>query len=66
MFDVRGLVRPNIQALTPYSSARNEFAGTADVFLDANENAFGSPVGRGLNRYPDPLQRKLKARLADI
>ncbi len=66
MFDLTALMRPNIRALKPYSSARSEFAGAAEVFLDANENAFGSPAGDGLNRYPDPLQMALKTRLADI
>ncbi len=66
MFDLDALIRPNICALKPYSSARSEFAGSAEVFLDANENAFVSPAGGGLNRYPDPLQRELKARLASM
>ena len=66
MFDLNALMRPNIRALKPYSSARSEFAGTAEVFLDANENAFGSPAGDGMNRYPDPLQTALKLRLADM
>lgn len=60
------LVRPNIRRLRPYSSARSDFAGTADVFLDANENAFGSPAGKGFNRYPDPLQLDLKKRVAEM
>ena len=61
MFTLDTLVRPNILQLTPYSCARDEFKGrTASVFLDANENPFGSP----LNRYPDPLQENLKAALA--
>ena len=63
-FDLRNLVRENIRNLKPYSSARSEFEGSAEVFLDANENAFGSPAGVGLNRYPDPLQRELKAGIA--
>lgn len=63
-FDLHSLVRSNIRNLKPYSSARSEFEGSAEVFLDANENAFGSPAGAGLNRYPDPLQRELKARIA--
>jgi histidinol-phosphate aminotransferase len=66
MFDLHSLVRPNIRALKPYSSARSEFAGAAAVFLDANENAFGSPGGEGLNRYPDPLQIALKTRLEEL
>ena len=56
------LVRENIQALQAYSSARSEFKGQADVFLDANENPFET----GLNRYPDPLQWKLKAEISAI
>lgn len=65
-FDLDSLVRPNIRRLKPYSSARSEFAGSAEVFLDANENAFGSPAGNGFNRYPDPMQKELKARVAEL
>lgn len=64
--DLQNLVRKNIRDLKPYSSARSEFEGSAEVFLDANENAFGSPAGAGLNRYPDPLQRELKDRIATM
>lgn len=57
------LVRKNIWNLAPYSCARNEFSGTtASVFLDANEN----PYGVGLNRYPDPLQHELKAKIEQV
>ena len=60
-FELQKLVRPNIWALEPYSCARDEFKGMeAHVFLDANENPYNDP----LNRYPDPLQEKLKERLA--
>lgn len=55
MFDLQKLVRENVKALTPYSCARDEFSGKEGVFLDANENPFGT-----LNRYPDPYQRELK------
>lgn len=65
-FDLARVTRENILNLSPYSTARSEFAGTAEVFLDANENAFGSPVGGGFNRYPDPLQTELKRRIAPI
>lgn len=65
-FELRSLVRENIRKLKPYSSARSEFTGVADVFLDANENAFGSPAGDNFNRYPDPLQRRLKEEVARI
>lgn len=60
---MQALVRPNIWALKPYSCARDEFKGRpASVFLDANENPYNGP----LNRYPDPLQEDVKARLARI
>jgi len=65
-FDLDKLVRDNIKNLTPYSSARHEFTGKASVFLDANENAFGSPLPEKFNRYPDPLQWQLKFQLAKI
>src|SRR5699024_5184575 len=52
--------------LAPYSSARDEFAGAASIFLDANENSFGSPLEKNYNRYPDPLQKKLKEKIAEI
>ena len=57
------LVRKNIWSLAPYSSARDEYSGKeAHVFLDANENPYNSPF----NRYPDPLQRELKAQLSRV
>jgi histidinol-phosphate aminotransferase len=65
-FNLDFLVRPNIKNLVPYSSARDEFKGEANVFLDANENSFGSPLTKWYNRYPDPLQMKLKERLSEI
>jgi histidinol-phosphate aminotransferase len=60
--DVNSLVRKNILAMKPYSSARDEFKGEAEVFLDANENPYPSPF----NRYPDPLQWDVKKKLAEI
>ena len=65
-FDLNKLLRPNIRTLVPYSSARDEFKGEARVFLDANENSFGSPLTKWYNRYPDPLQMKVKERLSEI
>ena len=63
MKNLESLVRPNIWALEPYSCARDEFKGMdAHVFLDANENPYNDPI----NRYPDPLQEKLKERLAPM
>lgn len=54
--------RPNILQLKPYSSARDEYSGEAMVFLDANENPWNQPW----NRYPDPLQRELKKKVAQL
>ncbi|MEO5783491.1 MAG: histidinol-phosphate transaminase [Ginsengibacter sp.] len=65
-FVLEKLIRDNIRKLTPYSSARHEFKGEASVFLDANENSFGSPLPENFNRYPDPLQWQLKFELAKI
>lgn len=62
---IKELVRPNILKMEKYASARDEFSGKAEIFLDANENTIGSPSGRSLNRYPDPLQKKLRRAIAD-
>jgi histidinol-phosphate aminotransferase len=56
------LLRENIANLKPYSSARDEFSGSASVFLDANEN----PYYTGYNRYPDPYQQEVKKRIAEV
>lgn len=61
-FDLTTLIRPNIAALKPYSSARDEFKGSAEVYLDANEN----PYETGLNRYPDPLATAVKTELEQL
>jgi histidinol-phosphate aminotransferase len=65
-FNLDELLRPNIKNLVPYSSARDEFKGEASIFLDANENAYGSPLTKWYNRYPDPLQLKVKAKLSEV
>ena len=57
------LVRPNILGLEPYSTARDDCrSGRPEIFLDANEN----PYNNGVNRYPDPHQKALKAKIAGI
>lgn len=61
-YNFNSIIRQSIKNLKPYSSARDEFKGQADIFLDANENPFPS----GYNRYPDPLQMKVKEKLAAI
>jgi histidinol-phosphate aminotransferase len=65
-FNLTKLIRENIKSLTPYSSARDEFHGEAKVFLDANENAIGSPLLKWYNRYPDPHQQAIKEKLSAI
>lgn len=60
--ELNKLLRNNIQTLKPYSSARDEYSGEAMIFLDANENPFNQPY----NRYPDPLQKELKEKIAEI
>lgn len=66
MFELNNILRENIKNLTPYSSARDEYTGEASVFLDANENAYGSPLETAYNRYPDPLQYQVKLKLSQI
>jgi histidinol-phosphate aminotransferase len=66
MFDLDRLLRDNIRQLVPYSSARDDFKGTARVFLDANENSLGSPLTKWYNRYPDPHQWKVKEALGKV
>ena len=65
-FNVNDLVRENVKKLVPYSSARDEFSGEANIFLDANENSLGSPLTKWYNRYPDPHQQKIKEKLSRI
>jgi histidinol-phosphate aminotransferase len=62
MFSLDKVIRENIKKLTPYSSARDEYQGEAAAFLDANENPFNNPY----NRYPDPLQHKLKEKISSL
>ncbi|MBF9140294.1 histidinol-phosphate transaminase [Hymenobacter sp. BT439] len=61
-----GLIRPNVERMQPYSSARDEFEGMAPVMLDANENSLGSVGPDDFSRYPDPHQRAIKADLAKL
>jgi len=64
--DINNLQRENIKNLRPYSTARDEYKGQASVYLDANENSFGSPLEKNYNRYPDPLQLDLKEEIGKI
>lgn len=61
-FHLEQLVRPNVIKMQAYASARSEFTGVADIYLDANENPYESDI----NRYPDPLQKKLKEKIGRL
>ena len=54
-------VRPNIAALKPYSTARDEYKGSIGIYLDANEN----PFDNGYNRYPSTaLKEQVRSAIA--
>ena len=61
-FKLENYIRGNVKKMTAYTSARDEFSNIAEVYLDANEN----PFENGINRYPDPYQKKLKERISEI
>jgi histidinol-phosphate aminotransferase len=61
-FDLSTIVRPHLKGIVPYSSARDDFKGEAQIFLDANENPFNT----GFNRYPDPHQIEVKRLISQI
>lgn len=64
--NIKELARKNILELKPFSSARSVYQGNDSLLLDANENAFGSPLTKNYHRYPDPRQTELKNTLAKI
>ncbi len=64
---IEKLVRQDVRKLEPYVCARHLYK-KADIFMDANENAFGSTAqfdGMELNRYPDSDLLELRGKLAD-
>lgn len=66
MSTIRDLLRGHVAGVPAYTTARSTH--DAGILLDANENAFGSPVrnaGLPLHRYPDPRNRELRAALAE-
>ncbi|AGW86187.1 Histidinol-phosphate aminotransferase [Blattabacterium sp. (Nauphoeta cinerea)] len=68
-FNLNSLIRKNILNLDPYISARIEHHKEKNsIFLDANENSFGSPLSflNSYNRYPDPMQKELKEKISDF
>lgn len=62
MIELEKLIRKNVLRLKPYSSARDDFQGSASIYLDANENPYSSEY----NRYPDPHQLTLKQKISEI
>jgi len=66
MIRIESLIRPHLKHLVPYSSARDDYKGHEGIFLDANENSFGSVAGKMYNRYPDPYQQRIKKLLSEI
>ncbi|MGN6352717.1 MAG: histidinol-phosphate transaminase [Parafilimonas sp.] len=65
-FSLDNILRSNVKKLIPYSSARSEFEGEAQIFLDAKENSLGSTLNNNFHRYPDPQQKQLKQKLSLI
>lgn len=65
-FAIDNILRPHIAKLQSYSSARDEYSGKEGVFLDANENPYGSITLEIYNRYPDPFQLDIKEKLSKI
>lgn len=65
-FKLEKLLRPHIATLQAYTSARDEYTGKEGIFLDANENPFGSITEQDFNRYPDPYQLELKEKISQI
>jgi histidinol-phosphate aminotransferase len=64
--DIQSLIRPHLRNFKPYSSARSEYTGRHAIFLDANENPFGSAYGTDYNRYPDPFNTHLRQKAAAL
>ena len=62
MSNIKDRIRKNIRELIPYSSARDEYSGDGAVLLDANESPYNEPF----NRYPDPVQMALKAKISGM
>jgi histidinol-phosphate aminotransferase len=73
-FSLTDWVRPNIQELTSYTSARDQYGQDEGILLDANELGLGAALPKSsyagpsdsLHRYPDPYQRKLRAAVGKL
>ena len=75
-FSLTEWVRPNIQDLTSYTSARDQYGQDQGILLDANELGLGPAIPstdagqlvstNTLHRYPDPYQRELRTAIAKL
>lgn len=64
-FSPTDLARENIRKLQPYQVWRDAYLTDPEaIFLDNGENNFGSPAGKGYQRYPASSQDRLKTALA--
>ena len=60
--DISKFLRDNIRRMEAYSTARDEYEGELGIYMDANEN----PYDNGMNRYPDPHNKKIRERIAEM
>jgi histidinol-phosphate aminotransferase len=63
--NVLGLARPDLLAMTGYSSARMEADG-GRIFLNANESPWPQDDTAPMNRYPDPQPVRLRALMTQL
>lgn len=66
-FKLEKLIRQHIKRLAFPTAIGEQCDGKESLtYLDKNENGIGSPLLKWYNRYPDPLQWKVKQRMSDI
>ncbi len=64
--EILQLARKNIIEMQTFHSERQMANKEVKIFLDANENAFGSPLQKWYHRFPDPTQKELKEKISAI
>lgn len=65
MFDLEKITRKNIRSIEPYRVNRDGYLENPEaVFLDNCENNYGSPLGKGYERYPSSSQTALRSAIA--
>ncbi len=66
-FDINNITRENIKTLSPYHVWRDDYLHVNDaIFLDNGENNYGSPLGKGYERYPSSSQKEVKEVIARL